>query len=249
MMGRIDELMRAVARESGGEVFHAGLVEGLPEPARRYLLHAIRPGARIAGSVRLRIKARMRLSPKARLMDADTTETIGRELGFVWKASVGRLLRISGFDRYSNGAGEMRWKLLGLIPVVTASGPDVTRSARGRFAAELVLLPDALLPQWGVAWTAEGSDGACATVEVGGERIDLHLKVGADGRLKKLEMLRWGDYGLPKGRWAHIPYAVAFSSEREFDGHTIPDRFTVAWEGASGHFDYFHGEVHSATYC
>lgn len=247
-MGKIGELMRAVARESGGEVFHAGLVESLPEPARRYLLHAIRPGTRIAGSVRLRIKGRLRLSPKQSWMPLDSTETIGRERGFVWKASTGGLFRISGFDRYSNGTGEMRWKLLGLIPVMTASGPDVTRSARGRFAAELVLLPEALLPQPGVSWTAEGSDAACVAVEVGGERIDLHLKLDADGRLRKLEMRRWGDYGLPKGRWAHIPYSVAFPSEREFEGHTIPDRWTVAWEGASGHFEYFYGEVCSAAF-
>jgi hypothetical protein len=37
----------------------------------------------------------------------------------------------------------MRWRLLGLIPVITAAGPDVTRSARGRLAGEIALLPTA----------------------------------------------------------------------------------------------------------
>ena len=45
-------------------------------------------------------------------------------------------LAIGGFDRLVDGEGEMRWKLLGLFPVMTASGPDISRSAAGRFMTE-----------------------------------------------------------------------------------------------------------------
>ena len=38
---------------------------------------------------------------------------------------------MTGYDRLSSGTGEMRWRLLRLIPVMTAAGPDTTRSARG----------------------------------------------------------------------------------------------------------------------
>jgi hypothetical protein len=237
-------LMQHVALESGGGVFHRGLVENLPEPAQRYLLHAIRAGARLAGSVTLRIKGRLRLSPAKNWMALDSTETIGEGRGFVWKASTGGLVRISGFDRYSNGTGEMSWKIWGVVPAMSASGPDVTRSARGRFAGELVILPSALLPQRGVAWTAEGSDAACAAVQVDDERIELHLTLDAEGRLRRLDMSRWGNFGLPAKQWTHIPYSVVFAGEQQFEDYSIPERFTVAWR----EFDYFEGKILSAGY-
>jgi hypothetical protein len=37
----------------------------------------------------------------------------------------------------------MRWRLMRLIPVLNESGPDVTRSAYGRLAGEIVLIPTA----------------------------------------------------------------------------------------------------------
>jgi hypothetical protein len=41
---------------------------------------------------------------------------------------------VTGHDRLSSGTGEMRWRLLRLIPGMTAAGPDITRSAYGRLA-------------------------------------------------------------------------------------------------------------------
>jgi hypothetical protein len=230
-------------------VFERHLVAGLPEPAQRYLLHAIKPGTRIARSVELRAEGRLRLSPKQGWMRLDCEETIEQERGFLWKARVGGAMRISGFDRYTDGEGEMRWRLWGLVPVMSAMGEDITRSARGRFAGELIFLPGALLPRQGVSWTAEGNDAACASVEIDGERIELHLAIDGEGRLKRLDMRRWGNYGLPKGRWAHIPYAAVSGGEREFEGYSIPDRISVAWWARTvREFEYFEGRVASAAY-
>jgi len=47
-------------------------------------------------------------------------------------------LPVVGYDRLSSGTAQMRWRLLGLLPVMTAAGPDITRSAAGRLAGELV---------------------------------------------------------------------------------------------------------------
>lgn len=37
----------------------------------------------------------------------------------------------------------MRWRLLNLVPVMTAAGTDVARSGAGRLASEIVLVPTA----------------------------------------------------------------------------------------------------------
>ena len=59
----------------------------------------------------------------------------------------------TGFDRLVDGEGAMRWKFLGIVPVMTASGPDISRSAAGRVEAESVWLPSVLCGE-DVAWTA-----------------------------------------------------------------------------------------------
>jgi hypothetical protein len=51
--------------------------------------------------------------------------------GYLWAATT-RLagLPVTGYDRLGSGSGEMRWRLLRLIPVLNESGSDVTRSGR-----------------------------------------------------------------------------------------------------------------------
>jgi len=62
----------------------------------------------------------------------------------IWSATVRmHAMPIGGFDRLVDDEGAMRWKLFGIIPIVTASGPDITRSAMGRVVAESVWLPSA----------------------------------------------------------------------------------------------------------
>ncbi|MFN0105955.1 MAG: DUF6920 family protein [Bryobacteraceae bacterium] len=57
--------------------------------------------------------------------------------GMIWAAQVRMFgLPVIGADRFVNGEGSMSWNLLGLVPIASAAGPDVTRSARERWQAE-----------------------------------------------------------------------------------------------------------------
>jgi len=55
--------------------------------------------------------------------------------------------------------GEMPWRLLRLIPVMTAVGPDITRSACGRLAGEIALIPTAFRH---ATWTPGDHPGTAA---------------------------------------------------------------------------------------
>ena len=124
-----------------------------------------------------------------------------RGAGFVWAAVVGRFpMRITGHDRYENGAGDMRWRLLGAIPVMSASGDDVTRSAAGRLAGESVLCPSALAAP-GVPWRALDDRRATATLVVDALATDVTIAVGDDGRLREVTSPagRARRRGLPRG--------------------------------------------------
>jgi hypothetical protein len=52
----------------------------------------------------------------------------------------------------------MDWKLAGLVTIMHADGPDHARSAAGRAAAEGMWVPTALLPRFGVRWSAGAPD-------------------------------------------------------------------------------------------
>lgn len=61
-----------------------------------------------------------------------------------------------------DATGEMRWRLFGRIPVMSASGPDLDRSAAGRVALDSLLVPTAWL-QEAVTWrTGENDDTVVA---------------------------------------------------------------------------------------
>jgi Family of unknown function (DUF6544) len=77
--------------------------------------------------------------------------------------------------------------------VAAGDGPDVSRSAAGRAGAEGVWLPTALLPRFGVRWSARAGDQVTAAFEVGETPVELHLRLDRTGRVTSLAFDRWGD--------------------------------------------------------
>ena len=229
--------------------FEPGMVVDLPEPARRYFLHAIRPGTPLVQSVRLTMTGEMRLGPRQPWLRLQARQTFAPPAGFVWEASVGQgLMRFAGADTYANGQGRVAFRLWDLVPIVRAGGPNVSRAARGRLAIESIWQPAALLPQRGVAWTSIDGRTARAVVTIDGEAIPLVLTVAPDGSLESAAMERWGNL-TPDGRYAAIPFGVNVLAERTFGGYTVPSGVRVAWWYGTDHpFDFFHAEISGADY-
>ena len=101
--------------------------------------------------------------------------------GFIWAArtQVGPL-SIAGFDRYTGGAGEMRWRLFGVVPFIGASGPDVSRSAMGRLAAELCFVPAVALSP-ALRWEEIDSHRVAVHVNAHGWSHRVTLTIGSSG--------------------------------------------------------------------
>jgi hypothetical protein len=135
---------------------------------------------------------------------------------------------IAGSDRYLDGAGGMDWRLLGLLTVAHAEGPDVARSAAGRAGAEAVWLPTALLPRFGVRWSAGPADRVTAGFQVGDTSVELRLRLGAAGRITSLVFDRWGDPD-NRGAFAQHRFGGEFSGYRSFQGLTIPSSGRLGW--------------------
>ncbi len=202
--------------------FDTAMVAELPEPARRYLTHSISPGTPLWGSVQVSMRGTIKIGA---WRSFTATQVLAQPGGYIWAANA-RLfgMPVIGYDRLAGGTGQMRWRLLDLVPVVTASGPDVTRSAAGRLASEIALLPTAFRS---AVWTAAGPDTAVATWGDGVEEQRVELLLGPQGQLCDLRIQRWGN---PDGEpFARYPFGVTVRQERTDGGVTVPAVLSAGW--------------------
>lgn len=235
-----------LALEGRGETFDPAVVERLPAPARRYLLRAIRPGTPLARSVELRMHGAIRLGPDRDPAPMRAEQILAPPEGFVWRArTVAGRMRIQGFDRYAGGQGEMRWLLWGLVPVMSARGSDVTRSAAGRLAMEAVLLPSSLLPGRGATWEEANDTRARYRATVGPETVVTTLEVDAEGRPRHASARRWSDAAGP----GYARFEVDFDGELESGGYRIPSRIEAGWHfGPGTDFRFFQATLDEAVF-
>ena len=196
----------------------------LPEPVRRWVRHSIAPGASLATTTRLSMHGEIRLG---RWRPFTATQVLAPPNGFIWAATA-RVARIpvTGFDRYSSRAGQMRWRLLGFVPAMSAAGPVVDHSAAGRLAIEsTVLLPTGYQqPDWSAV---QDPQTATAKWNIDGHEEQVAIRVDAAGRLVEASMHRWGTPdNEPPGRY---PFGVTLRDERTFAGITIPTTIRAGW--------------------
>lgn len=246
-----DRLWETLRVPPGTATFDTNSIAHLPEPAKRYFRHAIAPGTRLARSVVVEMQGRIGLKPGAEKLPFQAVQILAIPTGFFWRATVDEgMLKITGSDRYVAGEGAMLWFIGYGIPIVRASGVDVTRSAAGRMALEApLLLPSALLPETGARWEAIDAFSAKVHLQIGSEQLALVLTVALDGRLERIEMQRWDPEGLD-GKPGYVLWVGdQLTEERSFGGYTIPVRMRATRRAETPLADpFFEAEIKSAQY-
>ncbi len=244
----LDGLWHSAPAPAG--VFSRQHIETLPEPARRLLEHAIAPGTPLASAVRLQMHGEIKLG---RWLPFRASQVIRRDGNMLWRATMNPwgVPLFRGFDRLVDGAGEMQWKLLGLVPVVTASGPDITHSAAGRARAESIWLPSLLCGNE-VSWTSTDPSHATATVSVAGATSPVDFAIDGHGRLSAVRVSRWGNPPPEPGRFQSVDFGGVLEEERTFAGYTIPVRVRVGWHIGSPRFasegEFFRATIDEAAF-
>lgn len=210
--------------------FDPSMVDELPEPAQRWLRHAIEPGTLMFEAVEIQMSGEIKLGT---WRPFTATQAVVPDAGFVWAARTHLAgLPVRGYDSYALGEGRMKWRLLGAIPVASAPEYDATRSAADRLAAEAVLVPTSLVS---ATWRpADDRDSATFLRHVGHRvaRGRVTVRVGPDGQLRSISMLRWGAPG--GGDYAQHVFEVSFGGEYLVDGIAVPDCWSAAWVDAGG---------------
>jgi hypothetical protein len=212
-------------------VFDADLVEGLPAPVQRWLRHVVLSGTTLLTGVETEGTGHVKVGGSWRPFGFHQRSSL--DDGFVWAART-RLagLPVTGFDRFTQGEGELRWRVLGRLRVTTATGPEVSRSAAGRHAAELLACVPAVALDPSVRWRPLDGRRAVAVLEIGGEEQAVTVTVDPRGRLRQVELDRWGTPpGQPYGRYR---FGAQLSDEKMFDGYRIPTSAVVGWHIGTG---------------
>ena len=226
--------------------FAPELLDGLDEPVRRYLQHALAAGTRLSRGVRLEMRGRIKVG--VWLGFRSVWEGDGRSLS--WRANAGpgplRLLRVH--DQFAAGRGFMDIRLrtpfrpLPALKLLHAANEDVARSGACRAALEALWAPMSLLPDRGVRWRAESDDRVVASWEVPPEQPEVNIGIGPAGQVRSYSALRWR--GAKDG---YIPFGVDVLAETSFGGVTIPSRLTAGWgHGTADWSPFFKAEVTAA---
>ncbi|MGB3695946.1 MAG: DUF6544 family protein [Gordonia sp. (in: high G+C Gram-positive bacteria)] len=216
--------------------------DGLPDPARRWLRHAIAPGTPPSRAVLLTMHGRIRIG-SWRTFDA--RQVIVPSAGFIWAADT-RIagLPVRGYDRYrSPGYGEMSWRVMGAIPLVHDDSADIARSAAGRLAAESIFVPTALT---GAQWLPDTDSTVVLRHRIDAFTSDVTLTVADDGALQAVTMKRWGR---PPGRavGSH-DFRARILAEGTFGGLTVPTEVRVGWPTATDDGDFFCATITAADH-
>jgi hypothetical protein len=242
----LNDLWESASISNG--VFHPETLDDLPDPAKRYLEQAIAPGTPLASAVRVRMHGEIKLNQKWHFFTGE--EVIDWRRGMIWRATTWMQgLPIWGADRVVDGVGTVQWKMLGLFPVVQASGKDVTRSSVGRVQAEAVWLPSVLCDP-GIDWTALNTSQVQANFTALGEPAQLTLTMSDQGLLEELKINRWGNPDSGESRY--VDFGGRVDESGTFDGYTIPTRLRVGCYFGSDRFEsegeFFHCTIDKAIF-
>ena len=220
----VKEFEALLADPAAPGIFSGAELAGLPDPVRRFFGVSIASGSPLARSARFVMRGSIKLG--SRWVPFRGHEVISPHRGLVWAVRTGGV--ISGSDRYLTGQGSMDWKLFGLVRVVHADGPEVSRSTAGRVGAEAVWVPSALLPRFGVAWTAFDDRHIAFSYRLDGIDLDVRCMLDDDGRVRTIVLERWGDPD-STGKSGRYPFGFEATGYATFDGVTIPSAGRAGW--------------------
>ena len=238
---RVNRLRKTLqVAQASKKVFSPEMIEGLPETAQRYVHHAIAPGTPLSRRVEITMTGEIQPKPGGAWMPFTAQQIITPGSGFVWQATARQgVLSMQVTDSYAAGVGKMRVALFGLIPMVSVSNPDVSKSAAGRLAGETVWLPVALLPINGAVWEGIDRTHARVTVSIDGMSTTVTLTIDEVGRVTEVVFPRWNDE-----KRAFVPFGVIMEKEATFDGYTIPVKIRAGWGfGTDTYREFFRATI------
>jgi hypothetical protein len=246
----IAELFRPL-RASPAFRYDARDVEHLPPPVVRYFHHVLRDGQPLIRRVRIAHEGSFNASSGAeKWAPFRSVETFTvNPPGFVWDARIRMMPLVPALvrDAYVAGRGQMRARLLNLIPLAEAGAtPQMAAGALQRYLAEAPWFPTALLPVSGVEWAPVDDRRARATLRDGATTVTLEFRFSERDEISEVYTpARFRQVG--KEAMA-TPWSGVHGDYMRWDGMRIPTVAEVRWHLPDRVLPYWRGRVIDVEY-
>ena len=237
-----------LARQDGTTIDWNAL-DGLPEPAQRFLRYSLPLDAELHRVVEIEMEGELGLGSKARpnYKPMRASQVLAPPYGLVWKLRYGVL---AGSDAALPQTSWTRFWLFGFIPLVRAGGhSDHHRSAFGRVVAEGAFwAPASLLPSERVHWAALGENTARATVTFGEFEQAVDVTVAESGQPTEVVIQRWSNENAER-KFRLQPFGGYLSDFKDFDGCQLPTRVEGGNHfGTDEYFPFYRVVIKSVSY-
>jgi hypothetical protein len=217
----------------------------LPEPVQRYLRLAGVVGSPRIQSYRLRFAGRIRGGPDSPWMPltAEQHSFADQPTRLFFMRATRSGLPVLGLHRFVDGEASMRVRVLSAVPVVSLSGPKLTRAETVTLFNDMCVIAPATLIGPGITWEVRDAQHVTAWFTTGGFTIEATLVFNLTGELVDffsddrpvleadgvtLTPSRWST---PLSRYQHFgPFWLAAHGEAHY-------RHPVSGEYAYGEFD------------
>lgn len=215
-------------------------LEGLPEAARRYMEFMGVLDRPRHWSFRARFEGRFQL--RGRWMPAVAWQyNTGPEIArvYVMRLRFAGIVPMLGADTYAGGRGEMRGKLLGVIPVAHGEGDEFDQGELVTWLNDAVLLAPSFLLTDAVGWGEVDADSFDLDVGDAGRTVSARVFLDERGAPKDFSTTdRYADLpgGLTRARWT-----TPVAGWTEFGGRPVPTSAQAIWHLPDGPMPYARG--------
>lgn len=220
---------------------------GLPPAVQNWLQHSRVVGKQRITSARSKQKAVMRLKTENPWMplEAEQYFTVDQP-GYIWKAKVkaAPFLHLAARDKYHKGKGNVLIKLLSLINVANARGPEVDQGSLVRYMAETMWIPTAALSSY-ITWTPIDGHTAKATMSYAGVTAEGIFNFSDQGRVTSFTAPRYGDFS---GHYSLETWLITIGAYKEFQGLWVPAGGEITWKLKTGDFTWYRFELDELEY-
>lgn len=155
-----------------------------------------------------------------------------------------KVLPFEGRDKYQDGHGNMRIKVMRLFTVVDEKNPQMDASALVTVLAEALLVPTYVLQPY-IRWEPMDATQAKAILEFNKTTVEGVFHFASTGECIRFDTdSRWQKSTDP----APVPWSAYLEDYRDMDGIRFPSTVRAAWHEKSGDFEYAKGRIDRIEY-
>jgi hypothetical protein len=189
--------------------------------------------------MRARMHGRIRSSAQAAWMPfaADQHNSLVEKTRLFYLDARMHGLPVLGYHRYVGAQATMDIRLLGLIPIQRAGGPELTRTETVTMFNDLCLLAPGALVDPAIHWTSVDARRARATFTNAGHTIQAELEFNDAGDLLNF----WSDDRLQtttNGSTNALRWSTPVTAYRRFGDYRLPTGGAACWHEPDGAYNY-----------